>query len=324
VHAGDGRCVIASGKLEDGVTLNEDIEVYADGKLELVASRKFRMYPHMWLLPDGKILFSDAGRKTAILNPANWSWQDLPLMGHRRTASAGVLLPGGPNGSTKVLVTGGHRNNTQPPTATTESFDAGVAGAKWILETPLLEGRSHMNLPILPDGKMLGVGGTNLNGPQKTSLLYDPAANTWTSMAAQVEERGYHSTALLLPNGQVLSAGDNKPPGGGSKLELYSPPYMFRGPRPTIDHAPTAVTWNQTFAVDTSNTIARAVLIRPSAVTHTNDMNQRHIELSFTTRFGGLNVTAPPSANVAPAGHYMLFLLNAADVPSEARWLKIS
>jgi hypothetical protein len=84
------------------------------------------------------------------------------------------------------------------------------------------------------------------------------------------------------------------------------------------------VTWGSSFTVGTASAVARVVLLRPSAVTHTNDMDQRHVELAFSSISGGLNVTAPPSRNVAPPGFYMLFLLNASGVPSAARMLKIA
>jgi hypothetical protein len=65
---------------------------------------------------------------------------------------------------------------------------------------------------ILPDGTLLGVGGTDGSVGQRQSLLYDPAADTWTPMASETGERGYRSTAVLLPDGRVLSAGDNQMP----------------------------------------------------------------------------------------------------------------
>jgi hypothetical protein len=320
---GDGRAVITSGKLEDGQTLNDDVEVYSNGTLQLVGTRRLRMYPHMWLLPNGNVLIADAAANSVILNPANWAWSTPGRMNAKRVASAGVLVPGGPTGSTRVFVTGGHKSNLQPAHASTETYDAANSSAGWRLQAPLPQGRSHMNLVLLPDGTMLGVGGTQNDVAQRQTLLYNPTLNTWTGMASQTEERGYHSTALLLPDGRVLSAGDNFAPGGGSKLELYSPPYLFKGARPTITAAPSNITWGAAFAVDTPNVVARAVLIRPSAVTHTNDMNQRHIELSFSTRAGGITATAPPSRYVAPPGWYMLFLLSSTGVPSVAHWLKI-
>ena len=318
----DGRVVITSGKLEDGQSLNDDVEVYHNGTLQLVGSRLLRMYPHMWMLPSGKVLVSDAAARTAVLDPATWSWTAAPNMLAKRVSSAGVFMPSGPQGTSRVLVTAGHKNNTAGPVATTESFDGANPGAGWRAMAPLPQPRSHMNLVYLPDGSMLGVGGANVDGKQAQSLLYDPVANTWTGLVSQTEERGYHSTALLLPDGRVLSAGDNFLPGGGTKLELYSPPYLFRGARPVVTAGPSTATWASTISVTTPSAVSRVVLVRPSSVTHTNDMNQRHLELPFTTTGTGVTADTPVSARVAPPGWYMLFLLNAAGVPSIAHWVR--
>ncbi len=319
----DGSAIIMSGKLEDGKTLNDDIEVYASRTLKLVGTRRLRMYPHVWLMPNGRVLVSDAAAKTAVLNPANWSWTTAPNMIAKRVASAGVLLPAGPDGSMRVLVTGGHRSGSIPPAASTESFDMATPTTAWRAQGSLPQGRSHMNLVVLPDGTMLGVGGTHIETAHRQSLLYDPKTNTWTGMASQTEERGYHSTAVLLPDGRVLSAGDNFAPGGGSKLEIYTPPYLLRGERPVITAAPSTATWGASLDITTPSVVKRAVLMRPSSVTHTNDMNQRHVELGFTAHTGGITATGPPSPNVAPPGWYMLFLLNDAGVPSMAHWLRL-
>ena len=287
---GDGRVVITSGKLEDGATLNDDVEVLEDGRLRLVSSRLLRMYPHMLLMPDGRILVADAAARSAFLDPAGWTWTGQAKMLARRTASAGVLVPSGPQGSSRVLVTGGHQKSSH---SSIESFDARSPG--WRPGASLPQGRSHMNLVILPDGTMLGIGGTDGEVATKRTMSYDPVGGTWTALASQVEERGYHSTALLLPDGRVLSAGDNFAPGGGSKLEVYEPPYLFRGSRPTITSAPGSTTWGASLPVKTSSAVARTVLMRPSSVTHTSDMAQRHVELGFQRRADGVDATAPPS-----------------------------
>lgn len=63
--------------------------------------------------------------------------------------------------------------------------------------------------------------------------------------------------------------------------------------------------------------------LRLGSVTHAFDSNQRFNELSFARTTGGLNVDAPASPNLAPPGHYMLFVLNSKDVPSTARIIRI-
>jgi hypothetical protein len=107
--------------------------------------------------------------------------------------------------------------------------------------------------------------------------------------------------------------------------EFYSPPYLFKGARPTIAQAPAQLQYNASFFISTpdSATIAKVVLIRTGAVTHFFDQNERYIPLTFTQADGGLNVTAPVNANLAPPGYYMLFLVNSAGVPSVAPFVQL-
>src|SRR5438105_15593520 len=108
------------------------------------------------------------------------------------------------------------------------------------------EPRTNMNSVLLPDGTILVVGGNAVDQfttPYLQSLLYDPTNDTWTPLVSQTLRRAYHSTAVLLPDGRVLSAGDNgpAPAAGQDNEELYYPPYLFRASRPSIVQAPAAV-----------------------------------------------------------------------------------
>jgi hypothetical protein len=338
----DGRVLITAGWDETGGGAdanNRDLEVYtpaADGHgpgtVGVVASRDIDYYPHQYVLPDGRVIL--AGPRdvdTAFINPADWSFTDIPDLNVNRDYGygSGVLLPGPPAGSTKVLLIGGANGDAALSTATTEQFDAADPTAGWSFKAPLPESRRNVNTVILPDGDLLAVGGNNdgaSNGYREESVLYSPATNTWTRMASQSQGRGYHSTAILLPDARVLSAGDDTVAGGGWEndiAEIYSPPYLFQGARPSISSAPRAIKWGSPFPVGTPDSVSRAVLIAPGATTHGNDMNQRHVELAITPTAGGIQAIAPPSANVAPPGPYLLFLLNAGGVPSVARFVQV-
>ena len=182
---------------------------------------------------------------------------------------------------------------------------------------------------LLPDGTILGVGGngTAEEGlPQRETLLYTPSTDTWTPLADQGEQRAYHSTALLLPDGRVWSGGDNTASGGGNDsdvVEIFEPPYLFRGPRPSISSAPSQLGYGESFSIGAAGAPTRAVLMSPGSTTHGNDMNQRHVELAVTQTGGGLSAVAPANANLAPPGTYMLFALTADGVPSVARWVRL-
>jgi hypothetical protein len=156
--------------------------------------------------------------------------------------------------------------------------------------------------------------------------MFDPQTNTFTpGMATDPVDRGYHSSAALLPDGRVLTAGNN--PGDGSfdnRLSIYSPPYLFKGTRPVINTvANPNWAYGTTQQITVTGSVASAMLIRPAAVTHSSDPNQRSVALPMTVNGNniGLNMTTNP--NMAPPGWYMLFVTNAAGVPSVAKWVKV-
>ena len=152
--------------------------------------------------------------------------------------------------------------------------------------------------------------------------MWDPATENWTTMASQQFPRLYHSGAVLLPDGRVLTVGGNNV----QQTEVYEPPYLFKGARPTINSAPASVNYGQTFFVETPNAtgITQVTWIALSSVTHSFNMNQRINRLSFSQVAGGLNVVAPSNANLAPPGYYMLFILNGNGVPSVAKIVRIT
>ena len=233
--------------------------------------------------------------------------------------SAVMYAPG------KVLVMGGEQN---PPKNTAEVIDLNAASPSWRPVGSMQFGRRHLNATLLPDGKVLVTGGTaapGFNDPSghvDAAELWDPATENWTTLASSSGiPRVYHSTALLLPDGRVFSTGGN----GFPDTEIYSPPYLFKGTRPTITSAPPSVAYGQSFFVGTPDaaTISKITMLRLSSVTHAFNQSQYINELSFSQTTGGLNVTAPPNGNVAPPGYYLLFLLNGSGVPSVAKFVQL-
>ncbi|NOT57871.1 MAG: DUF1929 domain-containing protein, partial [Deltaproteobacteria bacterium] len=141
--------------------------------------------------------------------------------------------------------------------------------------------------------------------------------------------RLYHSTALLLPDGRVLSAGGGRfggmPQIDQLNAEIYSPPYLFRGARPVIGSAPATGQYGASVFVGTPNatSIARVTLLAPGSVTHGLNMQQRFLELTFQQASGGLTVQLPANANLAPPGDYLLFLIDRNGVPSVASFVAL-
>jgi hypothetical protein len=312
------------------------------------------LYPRMFAMPDGRNLVAGPDPyDTWLFNvgPApgdTFDWSDYanfdvsptsPPGGDSRLWSSSTLEPGPPSGSTKVTIMGGRPFAPTPPDQplrTTETIDEANLAAGWQPGPSLNIGRSHLNTVLLPDGSKLVVGGGVGNRgaagqwafdeDQKQVELFDPATNSWRLGAAQQEGRAYHSTAILMPDGRVISAGDDYNPDVNSDTaEIYSPPYLFKGPRPTISSAPATLSFGDRFGVGSPDQVSKAVLMAPSATTHGDDMNQREVALqvSNTVPGAGINLVSPPSQYVAPPGYYMLFLLNAQGVPSVSKWVRI-
>jgi hypothetical protein len=199
------------------------------------------------------------------------------------------------------------------------------------------EPRIEMNATLLPNGKVLALGGSLNDEDTSTASynadLYDPATSTFSSAGKNAYPRLYHSVSLLLSDGTVWFAGGNPTPGPTSyeaHMEIYQPAYLFNADgtlakRPTISSAPRSIFYGSPFTVQTPNaaSIASVVLMRDGAVTHAFDMDQRMVGMSFTAGSGSLTVTAPPNGNIAPPGYYMLFLLNRSGVPSVATFVHL-
>jgi hypothetical protein len=228
-----------------------------------------------------------------------------------------------------VMVMGGQQSGSLP-TSTTETINLSATTPAWAYGTPMATARHDLNAVQLPDGTILAVGGASGSGdytnPVYAAELYTPSTGTWTTLASQLGSRGYHSTALLLPNGTVISAGSDSGDQYQTYAEIYSPPYLFKGQRPVITSAPATIDYGAVFnlATPAPAAIGSVALIRLDAVTHADHMDQRMLNLTFTGGHGGLQITAPASANYAPPGHYMLFIVTTAGVPSVAKIVQVT
>jgi len=346
---GDGRIMAFSGLGETGGT-NQSVELYTVGtgwSQEYPAGWTPPLYPRMHLLPNGKVLYSGSGTRSALFDPSTTSWTlNVATTNYsgNRTYGTSVLLPLRPtdNYDPKIMIMGGN----SPATNTTEIIDMGAATPKWVYGLNMSQPRIEMNAVILPDGRVLAVGGS-VNDEDTGSLslkadLFDlssvnlnsnpPNLGTVSSAGANATERLYHSVALLLPDATVWLAGGNPQRGTyNNTMEIYQPPYLFNSTgglatRPSITSAPSSISYGNGFTLQTPDAanISSAVLVRNGAVTHAFGMDQRLVGLSFTAGSGSLTVTAPPNGNIAPPGYYMLFILNSSGVPSIARLVQLS
>jgi hypothetical protein len=239
-----------------------------------------------------------------------------------------LLLP--PAQKQRVMVLGG--GGAGGPVKDVNLIDLSVPVPTFTPGAKAKHARGMQNAVILPDRTVFVSGGGAEEDPAaavRESEIYDPDANTWRVGATALVPRLYHSVALLLPDGRVITAGSNPHRRDDElRLELYHPPYLFRGPRPFIESAPSAVTYGEAFDIHTpqADEIRWAQLIRPMAVTHSCDTDQRLVDLPINRRRRGfcrLRVTVPREPNLAPPGWYMLFLTTDDGIPSRAEWVHL-
>jgi len=280
------------------------------------AQTSYPLYPEMFLAPNGKVFLADLTSR--YLDTAGTGlWTNVATMnvsGRNNYGSAAMYLPG------KILFAGG----ADPPTRTAEVIDLNAGTPAWRSVQQMAFARRQLNLTILADGKLLATGGSANAGFStapgvRQAEMWNPATETWTTMASQTRDRLYHSIALLLPDARVLTAGSS------SNAEVFSPPYLFKGARPTTSTGPTTVNYGQTCFIGSAQatSITDINFIRVGSVTHALNMDQRLNELTFSQVAGGLLVNMPTSANNCPPGYNMLFLVNGTGIPSVSRMIRI-
>lgn len=272
----------------------------------------------------------------------------------RREEGMSILLPPAQDG--KLLLVGGgwwtnHNSDSAGHHAGSDLRSAAILDTRttpmqWRSLANAHHPRMNVNLVLLPDGKVLVHGGHDsykwaaAQTPSNVAELYDPVLDSWTEVAAMNERRTYHSASLLLPDGQVLAMGGVDPsrsaPGESilnqKTYEFYRPPYFFKGARPTIasvdsEHGPPdRLAYGTTIAITgTSDTpVLRVALMRLGAMTHHTDSEQRYVALEFvvtsydaTTKAFTLQAGVTGDANIAPPGHYMLWVIDDQERPCE-------
>jgi hypothetical protein len=360
VEGADGRQIIMSGQTELGwgipsplierfPTVGNEVPYgkdYTEGnpvEQWTGTDAPYRMdYPQLFSLNDGRIYgFGRDADQQFVFDPAKQTRTQLPNRpdGGLRMYGSAVALPNGTRGPDSVLVLGGDKDDPN-----TYLF----SGGRWTRSTPRAFGRAMDDTLILPNGLLFTVNGSygirnygfgDLN--PNSELKYRQtemrdATGKWTLGPAQRLPRGYHSNAVLLPDGRIMVTGDelqelaNNPDiknlSMNGSIEIYEPPYLFQGPRPELTSVPSApIGYDQYFPVGTTSTgITKAVLIAPITSTHSVDTSQRYLELTIAnTGRNQLLLKAPANAQAAPPGYYMLFLLDAKGVPSIAQWVQL-
>ena len=310
-----------------------------DGTLRTLstAALNLPLYPWMDVAPDGRVFYSGPDQTLRKLDTAGGgSWQSFGQRdGINRGYGSHAVYDIG-----KTLVAGGGSSSKSALVIDTNGATPSVSAT-----APMAFGRRQHNLTLLADGSVLATGGNStgaslidMNGGVYNAERWDPATGQWTTLAAQAVTRQYHSTALLLPDGRVLSSG-----GGicgtcdqvgylAKNAEVFTPPYLFKqdgsgqlAPRPEITGAPGTVSHGTSFQITTPNaaSIQKVGLIRLGSQTHSVEMEQHYVPLTFTAGGGSLTATVPENVNTAVPGVYMLFIVDSSGVPSVARMVQL-
>lgn len=310
-------------------------------------------YPRLHHLPNGLVFMASPNQgacgfynpETGLINEVVISAPPNGGFGFPETRHTTVLLPllPGDNYTPHVLFFG----MEGPQRITLGSMDADnppewieTAERDWEGTPPL---RRHGCAVLLPTGAVVFVGGidnTEVSGlPDENAVLeaeiYNPGfdwdsnsidfeAESWTTSAAASVPRNYHSVALLMPNGRVITAGSNLDGSMGMddvkeyRIEVFMPSYDGDANRQTIIQSPNTITYGASFTLSCSEPqkTSRVALIRCGSVTHAWDGDQRYIGLEFVLEDNNtLTVVAPPNGNIAPPGPYMIWIIDHEDRP---------
>jgi hypothetical protein len=319
----NGDVLVTSGSYDANYSNNDLPQVFqfSNNQWRHLTNARLAMtlYPRTFLAQNGRVFF--ATQTSRYLNTGGsgaWTTVGSQRVGGRENYGSAAMYDIG-----KIIYAGGG----DAPVASAEIINLNQATPAWQLTGSMSGPRRQNNLTCLPDGTVLCTGGSgsagfNTDDGPKTAQRWNPATGTWTTLALEGQYRGYHSTALLLPDGRVLSAGgDNHP-----NAQIFSPPYLFAGTRPTISSAPTTAQYATTISVGTpdATSIAKVALTALGSLTHAQNWNERYVPLAFSRGSGSLNVTIPASGTIVPPGYYLLWIVNSNGVPGVAKFLRVS
>ncbi|WP_368861194.1 galactose oxidase-like domain-containing protein [Frankia sp. AgB32] len=345
VTLANGAVVAVSGLNENGDIDPGNTESYSAASASWIEHpdlrKEFPTYPSLLLAADGRLFFSGANagygpaslaaRQSGLWNLTNNNFQTvpgLPLPEVNETAGTVMLAPA--QDQKVMFIGGGGVGDTQVATDRTAIVDLSRPAPAWVRGPDLSSPKRYPGAVVLPDDTVLVSGGSRRYRAKDTltAEIYNPVTNTFRQVADPHVGRDYHSEYLLLPDGRVAVFGSNPLSDDNTfdtRVEVYSPPYLYAGTRPVVQGAPTAVTRGTTISFRTSQQVGKVRLIRPGAYTHVTDTEQRSVALPITAQSNGtVTVSVPANPNVLPGDWYMLFVDNGANVPSVATWVQVA
>ena len=358
----DGRVLALSGhpELDDSRHNNNSLELYdpATGvwtivgpddcaNIDSVAARRYE-YPRLHVLPEGTVIsmspmangriekwhpYADANDWDDVIEPPPEGIYD---NGFAQDTTS-VLLPLSPADGyrARVMEIGGSMPFI---------LDLGNVAGGWqavpraMFDHPASGDvnpvRENADSIILPTGEIFVEGGMKNGRDDATGVrapeTFNPATGTWRVLPATAIVRGYHSTALLMPNGAVWVAGSNFNANSGIanrelRIEIFEPWY-FCGRRPSITDAPPKASHGDAIEIRTPDAadVKKVVIVRCGTVTHNFNSDQRHITLDFKRDKGDVILAqVPAQPNVAIVGFYLLFVIDSTGRPSIGRFIQI-
>ncbi|MGA5128221.1 galactose oxidase-like domain-containing protein [Streptomyces olivoreticuli] len=351
VSLADGRVLAVSGLDDIGQVVPGKNEIYdpATRAWSKAPTRYFPTYPSLFLTRGGKVFYSgsNAGYGPADRGriPGLWDLKSnafTPVSGLADPdileTSSSVLLP--PAQDQKVMVLGGGGvGESKKATARTAIVDLAADRPKFTPGPDLREKTRYLNSVIMPDDSVFTTGGSeDYRGRGRSNILkaqfYHPGSDSFTTAADPSVGRDYHTEALLLPDGRVAVFGsdplfgdkDNTRPGTfEQRVEVYTPPFLYRDSRPALDGGPQEAERGGTVTFRTSDAvhIKAARLIHPGSATHVTDVDQRSVALDIKHAGDGVTVSVPRDPSLVPSGWYMLFVTDEHHTPSKAVWVHV-
>ncbi|MFF4789695.1 galactose oxidase-like domain-containing protein [Streptomyces sp. NPDC001276] len=348
----DGRILSVSGLDDIGQLVPGKNEVFDPKTKKWTYTpkvRQFPTYPALFLLQNGKLFYSgsnagygpaDVGRDPGVWDVDSNKFTEVPGLSDAQMmeTSGTVLLP--PAQDERFMVIGGGGvGESQLASRKTRIIDLKAKNPRFTDGPTLEKGTRYPQSSVLPDDSILVSGGSeDYRGRGDSNILqarlYDPGTNSFKRVTDPLVGRNYHAGSILLPDGRVMFFGSDslygdkantKPGTFEQRVEIYTPPYLYRDARPSLSGGPRTIARGAsgTFASQHAGTIKKVRLIRPSASTHVTDVDQRSIALDFTTSGDKITVTVPKGRNLVQSGWYMLFVDDDQGTPSEAQWVKV-
>ncbi len=349
----DGRVLSVSGLDEIGQVVPGKNEIYDPRTKKwsyLPTERFFPTYPALFLADRGRIFYTgsnagygpaDRGRVPGLWDVETNDFTEVPGISDPDVleTSMSVLLPPAQEQRYMVLGGGGVGEDSKS-TAKTRIVDLREESPRFHDGPDLYAEVRYPSSVILPDDTVLTTNGSgDYRGRSDSNVLraelYDPGTNATRPVADPLVGRNYHSGALLLPDGRVMTFGSDSLFGDRAntkagtfqqEIDLYTPPYGFREDRPAFkDTEPRTVKLGErtTYRTSDPKAISRARLIRPGSFTHVTNVEQRSIALDLAKSADGVTVTVPKDPSLVPPGWYMLNLVDDKGTPSEAVWVKV-